>query len=69
MNINTVIESLKLRLTSGNSVPVESTRITKEEFDIILDYIEELETEEILLQLAKERYEKGDFVEVSIDDL
>ena len=57
MNINTVIESLKLRLTSGNSVPVESTRITKEEFGIILEYIEELETDEVLMQLAKERYE------------
>lgn len=57
MNINTVIESLKLRLASGNTVPVESTRITKEEFDIILDYIEELETDEVLMQLAKERYE------------
>ena len=57
MNINVVIESLKLRLASGNSVPAESARITKEEFDIILDYIEELETDEVLMQLAKERYE------------
>lgn len=62
MNISTVIKSLKLRLTSGNSVPVvetgeQATRITKEEFDIILDYIEELETDKVLMQLAKERYE------------
>lgn len=57
MNISVVIESLKLRLTSGNNIPVESTRITKEEFDIILDYIEELETDEVLMQLAEECYE------------
>lgn len=35
MKIYEVIEDLDRRFTSGNSVPAESTRITKEEFDEI----------------------------------
>lgn len=35
-----VMATLERRFQSGNSVPIESTRITKEEFDIISNEIE-----------------------------
>lgn len=36
-----VMSTLSRRLSSGNTIPAESTRITREEFEIISDFIEE----------------------------
>ena len=41
MTIHSVIESLKLKFTSGNSIPVERATITEEEFLIILATLED----------------------------
>lgn len=37
-----VMSTMERRFKSGNSVPVDSTRITKEEFDIIAGEIEHM---------------------------
>jgi hypothetical protein len=35
MNTHEALENLRLRFTSGNSVPVQSARITREEWEAI----------------------------------
>lgn len=36
-----ILETLDRRFTSSNSIPVDSARITKEEYEIICDKLEE----------------------------
>lgn len=37
-----IMNTLERRFTSGNSVPIESTRITKQEFDVLASEIEHM---------------------------
>lgn len=39
--LNNVLETLDRRFQSGNQTPVTSTRITKEEYEILVDKLEE----------------------------
>lgn len=39
--LDNILETLDRRFTSSNSVPVDSARITKEEYEIICDKLEE----------------------------
>lgn len=41
MNVDEVLDTLDRRFTSGNSMSVESTRITKEEYEVICAKLEE----------------------------
>jgi len=41
--IDEVIDRMDLKFTSGNSVEVERSAITKEEWDLIKSYIKDLE--------------------------
>lgn len=56
--ISTIIEAMKLRFTSGNSVPVERTSIRKPEWDVIMALILKSErcitAEDALQKLNKE---------------
>ena len=42
LTIEQVIEGLKLKFTSSNSIPVTRATITKEEWDLIYEYLTEM---------------------------
>jgi hypothetical protein len=44
MKLSEVLESLRLKFTSGNAVPVERAFILKEEYEVILNVINTYQT-------------------------
>jgi hypothetical protein len=55
MQIESLLEELKLRFTSGNKIPVQMARITREEYDCLINYIERLKTNNFFTMLWEKR--------------
>lgn len=56
LNIEKVLELMKLKFTSGNSMPVERTTITLEEWRVVEQMLEDyLKTEKILDKYLAEK--------------
>lgn len=54
-NFKDIKETMALRFTSGNSIPIERTQITREQWETVTEYISYLEdTIEQLDEVAEE---------------
>jgi|TARA_R100000081_G_C4808655_1_gene169446 hypothetical protein len=58
------VRILESRFKSGNSIPVESSRITKEEFNVLLSEVEHLIINNELLLIENYKLNNGEYEEV-----